>query len=38
MATSTSLWKRLVWMAVIWAVSVVSLGLVAAIIRAWLRP
>ncbi len=31
------LWKRLAWMAAIWAASVFSLGLVAGIIRLWLR-
>ncbi|MCW4463477.1 DUF2474 domain-containing protein [Sphingomonas sp. BT-65] len=30
------LWKRLAWMAAIWAASVAILGLVAAIIRYWL--
>lgn len=38
MATSTPFWKRIVWMTVIWAASVVTLGAVAAIIRIWLRP
>jgi len=31
------LWKRLAWMAAIWAMSVAALGLVAMAIRWWLR-
>jgi len=31
------LWKRLAWMALIWASSVATLGAVAAMIRLWLR-
>ena len=31
------LWKRLLWMASIWGLSVASLGVVAAIVRYWLR-
>ena len=31
------LWKRLAWMAAIWAMSVVALGVVAMILRWWLR-
>lgn len=34
----TPLWKRLGWMALIWAISVTALGLVAMVIRYWLRP
>jgi hypothetical protein len=30
-------WRRLGWFAGIWIASVVSLGLVAAFIRFWLR-
>ena len=30
------LWKRLAWMAAIWAASVAALGVVAMIIRYWL--
>lgn len=30
------LWQRLAWMAVIWAGSVLALGLVAMVIRWWL--
>ena len=29
-------WKRVAWMALIWALSVASLGIVAMIIRRWL--
>lgn len=32
------LWRRLSWMAAIWAMSVVALGVVSAILRLWLRP
>lgn len=31
-----SLWKRLAWMAAIWAASVAALGLVAGVLRLWL--
>jgi hypothetical protein len=31
------LWKRLGWMAVIWAMSVAALGLVAWVLRLWLH-
>lgn len=31
------LWKRLVWMIIIWAASVAALGVVAYIIRTWLK-
>ena len=31
------LWQRLGWMALIWLGSVVALGLVAWVIRSWLR-
>jgi len=31
------LWKRLLWMAAIWTASVATLGLVAFIIRTWLK-
>ncbi len=31
------LWKRLAWMAAIWAASVAALGVVAMLIRWWLR-
>ena len=31
------LWRRLVWFAGLWAGSVLSLGLVAGILRAWLK-
>jgi hypothetical protein len=31
-----SIWKRLGWMALIWAGSIVALGVVAGVIRFWL--
>lgn len=31
------LWRRLCWLAAIWAGSVIALGAVAAVIRFWLR-
>jgi hypothetical protein len=31
------LWKRLAWMAAIWGMSVVALGVVATILRWWLH-
>jgi hypothetical protein len=31
------LWKRLLWMAAIWTMSVAVLGLVALVIRTWLN-
>lgn len=31
------LWKRLAWMAAIWAISVASLGVVAMALRMWLQ-
>ncbi len=30
------LWKRLGWLVLIWAASVLALGLVAGVIRLWL--
>lgn len=32
------LWKRLAWLVGIWVASVTALGIVATIIRWWLRP
>jgi hypothetical protein len=31
------LWKRLAWMVAIWAASVATLGVVAGILRLWLK-
>jgi hypothetical protein len=31
-------WKRLAWMAMIWAASVAALGLVSLALRFWLKP
>ncbi|MBA9068292.1 hypothetical protein FHR71_002033 [Methylobacterium sp. RAS18] len=31
------LWRRLVWFASLWVGSVLSLGAVASILRAWLK-
>jgi len=35
-ADHSSLWKRLAWMAAIWAASVVVLAIVAYILRSWI--
>ncbi len=35
--TDAPLWKRLAWMAAIWAASVAALGVVATLLKAWLR-
>lgn len=32
------LWQRLGWMAAIWLGSVLALGAVAMVLRAWLKP
>jgi len=32
------LWKRLGWMVLIWAGSVLALGAVSLILRYWLKP
>ena len=29
-------WRRLAWMAAIWAMSVAALGIVAMLLRAWI--
>ncbi len=31
------LWRRLGWMAVIWALSILALGAVAGVLRFWLK-
>jgi hypothetical protein len=31
------LWKRLAWMAAIWTMSVLALGVVATLLRWWLK-
>ena len=38
MEAQAPLWKRLAWMGVIWAASVIVLGVVAGLIRLWLKP
>ena len=38
MTENAPLWKRLGWLVLIWAGSVVFLGVIAQIIRFWLRP
>jgi hypothetical protein len=35
-AESRPLWKRLAWMAAIWAASVAALGVVAGLLRLWI--
>ena len=35
-AEAKPLWKRLLWLAAIWAASVAALGAVASLIRMWL--
>jgi hypothetical protein len=37
MEATAPLWKRLLWMLAIWAVSVATLGIVAGVIRMWLK-
>jgi hypothetical protein len=34
---NTPLWKRLAWMAAIWAASVAALGAVAWVLELWIR-
>ena len=36
MTTHAPLWQRLAWMVAIWAASVLSVGVVAGVIRWWL--
>ena len=35
-AESRPFWKRLLWMAAIWAASVAVLGVVAGVLRLWI--
>jgi hypothetical protein len=37
MSTAAPWWKRLAWMAAIWAASVALLGLVSLALRLWLK-
>ncbi|QTD56854.1 DUF2474 domain-containing protein [Parasphingorhabdus cellanae] len=36
-ADEAPLWKRLAWMAGIWAMSISALGVVAYILRLWIK-
>jgi hypothetical protein len=36
-SSAAPLWKRLAWMAAIWAVSVAALGVVSLALRFWLK-
>ncbi len=36
-ADEAPLWKRLAWMAAIWAMSISVLGIVAYILRLWIK-
>jgi hypothetical protein len=36
-ASTTTLWRRLVWFAGLWLASVITLGAVSTVIRAWLQ-
>ncbi|MFA6112629.1 MAG: DUF2474 domain-containing protein [Sphingomonas sp.] len=36
-ADTAPLWKRLAWMAGIWAASVAALGVAASLLRWWLK-
>jgi hypothetical protein len=36
-ADTVPLWKRLAWMAAIWTASVTALGVVAGVLRWWLK-
>ncbi|GEM_PF-478122 len=38
LAEESPLWKRLAWMAAIWAGSVATLGVVAWLLRLWIAP
>jgi hypothetical protein len=36
-ADAAPLWKRLAWMVGIWAASVIALGVVAGLLRWWIK-
>ena len=38
MSDESPLWKRIAWLITIWAASVVVLGVVAGVIRLFLKP
>jgi hypothetical protein len=38
MSDSASFWKRLGWLVLIWAASVTVIGVVAGVLRWWLKP
>lgn len=37
LSPSRPLWRRLVWFVTIWAGSILALGVVATILKTWLR-
>ena len=36
--TALSLWKRLGWLALIWAASVTTMFVLSGLLRLWLKP